>query len=58
MKLNKRDHFAALAMQALISKMPFIVVDKDDEEVDTIYNMIARSAYYYADNMIFIGEEE
>ena len=51
--MNKRDYFAAQAMQALIAKIPLQVVDlQDTESVDLIYTMVSNGAYSYADAML------
>jgi hypothetical protein len=55
---STRDHFAALAMAAIISKLPLMDADGELGEATTrgdnlkLYNDVAESAYYYADAMV------
>lgn len=56
--MNKRDYFAAQAMQALIAKIPLQVADlQDTESVDIIYTMVSNGAYAYADAMLEARKE-
>ena len=56
--MNKRDYFAAQAMQALIAKIPLQVADiRDTESIDFIYTMVANGAYVYADAMLEARKE-
>ena len=51
--MNKRDYFAAQAMQALIAKIPLQVADlHDTESVYWIFSMVSNGAYSYADAML------
>ena len=56
--MNKRDYFAAQAMQALIAKIPLQVADiRDTESIEVIYTMVANGAYVYADAMLEARKE-
>jgi hypothetical protein len=63
MNITRRDYFAGLAMQALISKIPLL--DSEGEfgkKVERSDNLklnedVAESAYYYADAMLNCGQE-
>ena len=53
--MNKRDYFAAQAMQALISKLPLILSDgegENEEQTAKLYKLISVSAYKYASAML------
>lgn len=50
--MKLRDKFAAEALNALVAKLPLTVSEVEDEEINAIYFMMARSAYYYADAMM------
>ncbi len=50
--MTLRDHFAGLAMLALIAKAPFIRDVDTQEEADAIARDTAISAYEYADAML------
>ena len=54
--MNKRDYFAAQAMQAIISKMPPMLDEEGDEDFTVFYIAIARGAYNYADAMMLVRE--
>ena len=57
--MNKRDYFAAQAMQAIIAKMPLTLryADDDDLDVNIIMQAAAKGAYGYADAMMTEREE-
>lgn len=51
--MNKRDYFAAQAMQAIITKMPLqVMYDFSDDFDDGVFDMVAKGAYLYADAML------
>lgn len=54
--LTLRDHFAGLAMQAIIAKTDLEVIT-GDEESDTAHANVG-GAYYYADLMIAARKEQ
>ena len=64
--MNKRDYFAAQAMQAIIAKMPLTLKyavtyddeDYNDEDVNMLMKAVAKGAYGYADAMIEQRTEE
>jgi len=61
--MNKRDYFAAQAMQAIIAKMPLTLVtyddeDYNDEDVNMLMMAVAKGAYGYADAMLEQRKEE
>lgn len=56
--MKLRDKFAAEALNALVAKLPLAVSEVDDEEINAIYFMMARSAYYYADAMLIARGDE
>lgn len=57
--MNKRDYFAAQAMQAIISKMPSMLkFEGEEKDFELIYFAVARGAYEYADAMMFVRELE
>lgn len=61
--MNKRDYFAAQAMQAIIAKMPLTIVtnndeDYNDEDVTMLMMAVAKGAYGYADAMLEQRKEE
>lgn len=61
--MNKRDYFAAQAMQAIIAKMPLTAViyddeDYNDEDLNMIMVAVAKGAYGYADAMLEQRKEE
>ena len=60
--MNKRDYFAAQAMQAIIAKLPLVLKYEGDEEnndldVEFIMKAVANGAYAYADAMLTEREE-
>ena len=56
--MNKRDYFAAQAMQALIAKMPLLTTeDMSEEDIHNVYIMITNSAYIYAEHMLEARKE-
>ena len=61
--MNKRDYFAAQAMQAIIAKMPLTLVTNNDEyyndeDVNMLMMAVAKGAYGYADAMLEQRKEE
>ena len=54
--MNKRDYFAAQAMQAIISKMPMLLAETEEENFDSIFYAVAKGAYNYADAMLILRE--
>ena len=51
--MNKRDYFAAQAMQAIIAKLPPMLTDKDEEDaLEDFITLVANGAYAYADAMM------
>lgn len=58
--MNKRDYFAAQAMQAIISKMPpMMKFEGEDDDDFTAFNLaVARGAYEYADAMMAVRKLE
>lgn len=51
--MNKRDYFAAHAMQAIITKMPLqVMYTFSDDFDDDVFEMVAKGAYLYADAML------
>ena len=61
--MNKRDYFAAQAMQAIIAKMPLTAViyddeDYNDEDLNMLMMAVAKGAYGYADAMLEQRKEE
>jgi len=64
--MNKRDYFAAQAMQAIIAKMPLTLKyavtyddeDYNDEDVNMLMMAVAKGAYGYADAMLEQRKEE
>lgn len=60
--MNKRDYFAAQAMQAIIAKLPLVLKyegneEGDDLDVEFIMRAVANGAYLYADAMMTKREE-
>lgn len=53
--MDLRDYFAAHALQALISKAPFGVLNRDEETDE--YETMSFSAYEYADEMMKAREQ-
>ena len=58
--MNKRDYFAAQAMQAIIAKMPLTLkyAVTYDEDINMLMMTVAKGAYGYADAMIEQRKEE
>lgn len=54
--MNKRDYFAAQAMQGIIAKMPMLLAETNEESFDAIYLAVANGAYKYADAMLILRE--
>ena len=56
--MNKRDYFAAQAMQAIIAKRPLEVMHffSDDFDED-LFDWVANGAYLYADAMLEARKE-
>jgi len=52
--MKTRDYFAAMAMQAIISKAPFMVSEAEDKEkyIKDFTALVANGAYAYADAMM------
>ena len=57
--MNKRDYFAAQAMQAIIAKSPLTLLFAGDtnEETEMLMNAVAAGAYGYADAMLEARKE-
>lgn len=58
--MNKRDYFAAQAMQAIIAKMPLTLRFEGDSELDVeiLMQAVATGAYGYADAMMEQRDKE
>lgn len=58
--MNKRDYFAAQAMQAIIAKIPLSLRFEGDSELDVeiLMQAVATGAYGYADAMMEKSGEE
>jgi len=57
--MNKRDYFAAQAMQAIISKMPSMLkFEGEEKDFGIVCLAVARGAYNYADAMMLVRELE
>lgn len=60
---QRRDYFAGLAMQGMISKMPFIDeygelgLKKTPEQLNELKSAIAESAWHYADWMLYVDNK-
>lgn len=52
-----RDYLASLAMQAIISKLPYQDNTKDLDFNEEDFEAVARGAYLYADAMLSIEGE-
>ena len=52
--MKTRDYFAAMAMQAIISKAPFMVSEVEDKQeyMESFMHLVANGAYAYADAMM------
>ena len=57
--MNKRDYFAAQAMQSIIAKAPLTLTSSvdEDEDIEVFMKAVARGAYAYADAMMTEREE-
>jgi hypothetical protein len=56
--MNKRDYFAAQAMQAIISKLPVMLDLEGDEDFNHLYFAAAKGAYNYAEAMMIVRDFE